>query len=105
MDERLTKPPIVGLTTILCASPNQVSSRVGEEAAILDLDSSVYFGLDSVGARVFELLQQPTRVDTVLGQVVEEYEVDEDTARGDLLALLGDLIDNRLVEVRGSDAP
>ena len=91
------------LATRACASSNEVSSRVGDEAAILDLDAGVYYALDPVGARIFELLQQPARLGDVLSTLLAEYEIDEETARGDLLAFVGDLQDKRLVVL--TDAP
>jgi hypothetical protein len=93
------------LSSVVCASPNEVSSRVGDEAAILDLDSAVYYGLDPVGARIFELLQKPVPLGEVLATLVAEYEVDEPTARTDLLTLVEDLLDKRLVVVTSGDAP
>jgi hypothetical protein len=93
----------VDLTTVVCASSNEVSSRVGDEAAILDLDAGVYYALDSVGARIFELLQQPARLGDVLSTLLGEYEIDEETLHHDLLAFVSDLQDKRLVVL--ADAP
>ena len=95
---------MLDLRTVVRVSDNQVSSRVGDEAAILDLDSSVYFGLDPVGARIFELLAEPTSLAAVLDKVVAEYTVDADTARADLLALVSDLLARKLVVVQVGDA-
>jgi hypothetical protein len=92
------------LSMVCCAGPNQMSSRVGDEVAILDLERSIYFGLDPVGARIWELLQQPTALAAVLQAVLAEFEVDEATARVDLLALVDALLEQRLVEVRPGDA-
>ena len=57
-----------------------------------------------MGARIWELLQEPTALDTVLQAVLAEFEVDEATARVDLLALVDALLEQRLVEVRPGDA-
>ena len=78
---------------------------MGDEAVILDLDRSMYYSLDPVGARVFELLAQPTPLRDVLSTLLAEFEVDEPTARTDLLALVEDLLQNRLVVVAPPDAP
>jgi hypothetical protein len=88
----------LSLETVVCARSNQVSSRVGDEMVILDLDSSLYYALEPVGARIFELLQQPTRLDAVLQAMVAEFEVDAETARADLLALVDTLVAQKLVE-------
>lgn len=92
------------LSMVCCAGPNQVSSRVGDEVAILDLDRSLYFGLDPVGARIWELLQEPTALAGVLDAVLAEFEVEEALARSDLLALVDELLAQRLLEVRPGDA-
>jgi hypothetical protein len=90
------------LTDVVCVTANQMASRVGDELAILDLDRSVYYGLDAVGARVWELLQTPTALSAVLSAVVEEFEVDREVASVDLLALVDELVDKDLVEFRPS---
>jgi hypothetical protein len=92
------------LSMVCCAGPNQVSSRVGDEVAILDQDRSVYFGLDPVGARIWELLQEPIELVRVLEAVLAEFEVDEVTARTDLLALADELLAQKLIEARPGDA-
>jgi hypothetical protein len=95
----------VALNAVVCASPNQVSARVGDEVAVLDLDLSVYYGLDPVAARIFELLQEPAALEDVLATVLDEFEVDLPTARADLLAFVDDLLDRKLAVVQAGDAP
>jgi len=102
MAELSPDPPPLSLETFVCARTNQVSSRVGEEMVILDLDSSLYYSLDPVGARIFELVQQPTPLDAVLDAMFAEFDVDAQTARTDLLALVDTLITQKLVETRPS---
>ena len=99
----MTSRKQLALTDIVSVRANQMASRVGDDLAILDLDRSVYYGLDFVGARIWELLQEPTELSTVLSVVVEEFEVDDATARADLLALVHELCDKQLVEVHAID--
>jgi hypothetical protein len=99
------QPPPHSRATVVCATSNQVSSRVGDEIVILDLDSCLYYSLDPVGARIFELLERPTPLDAVLDTVVAEFDVDARTARADLLALVDTLVAQKLVEARPTGAP
>jgi coenzyme PQQ synthesis protein D (PqqD) len=85
-------------STVLVAAREQVSAEVEGEAVILNLADGVYYGLDGVGARVWELLRQPRSVAELCDTLVAEYEVDAETARRDLLELLGELSARRLVE-------
>ena len=89
-----------GWDAVVCAGPNQMSSPIGDDVAILGLDRGEYYGLNPTGARIWELLQKPIRVRDIHAAVVEEFEVDADTAREDLFALLGQLREAGLIVVR-----
>jgi hypothetical protein len=82
------------------AVERQVSSDLGGEVAILDLASGMYYGLDEVGARVWELIRKPRVVEEVVGVILDEYDVGAKEGRDDVLALLQELADKGLVEVR-----
>jgi hypothetical protein len=84
--------------TVLVAVRDQVSCDLQGEAAILNLATGIYYGLDQVGASVWQQLQTPARVVDVCDQLVATYAVDRTTAHADLLELLAQLLDEGLVE-------
>jgi hypothetical protein len=91
---------IVSKDMTVVAAKGQVSSDLGGEVAILDLERGTYYGLDEVGARIWQLVQDPTVVGEVQAKVVEEYDVEPARAERDVLALLQRLVDEGLVEVQ-----
>lgn len=82
------------------ASPEQVSCPLGDESAILNLKNTVYYGLNSVGARIWELLQQPKSVAEIRDVLLEEFEVGAERCERDLLDLLRKLLAEGLIEVK-----
>ena len=94
----------LSLHTIVVAASEQVSCPLGEESAILNLKNSVYYGMNPVGARVWDLLQQPKSVTELRNALLEEFEVDEVRCEGDLLALLETMRSEGLIEIRGAAA-
>ena len=74
------------LSTVV-AVKDQVSSDLGGEVAILDLTGGVYYGLDEVGSRIWELIQEPIVVNQIQATIVEEYDVDSVRVERDMLAL------------------
>ena len=86
--------------SVVCATKHQVSSRLDDEVAILELERGVYYGLSRVGVRIWDLIQEPTRVRDVEDRLVSEYDVDAERCRADLLALLDSLKEAGLVEER-----
>ena len=83
----------------LIVSPQVVARQVGNETIILDLESGNYFGLDSVGARVWQLIEAGKSLAAVRDTMVEEYEVSLDVLERDVLALAGDLVEKKLISV------
>lgn len=94
----------LSLHTVVVAAAEQVSCPLGEEAAILNLKNSVYYGINPVGARVWELLKQPKRVSELRDVLLDEYEVDQERCSHDLLALLENMRREGLIEVQRSAA-
>jgi len=94
----------LSLYTVVVASAEQISCPLGEEAAILNLKNSVYYGMNPVGARVWELLKQPKSVSELRDVLLDEYEVDQERCAQDLLALLQKMRDEGLIEVRAAAA-
>ncbi len=87
--------------SIVMVSKDQVSSDLGEgETAILDLRSGTYYGLDAVGARIWNLIQEPKTIGEIRNVLASEYDVEPKRCERDLLALLQRLADEGLVEVR-----
>jgi len=94
---------VSGQSTVVAAK-DQVSCDLAGEAAILNLESGAYYGLDAVGARVWHLLQEPRTVQDIRETLLMEYEVEADRCERDLLALLQDLAAAGLIEVRDEPA-
>ena len=86
--------------TTVVATPEQVSSDLAGESVILNLKTGMYFGLNEVGASVWNLLQQPRSVTDICTQILDEYEVDSEQCERDILTLLNELIESDLIEIK-----
>jgi len=68
-----------------------MARQLGEETVILDLESGTYFGLDPVGARIWQLLKEGKSLSEICEAMLEEYEVSREELERDALALAQDL--------------
>src|SRR5437879_4460879 len=71
---------------------------LGDEVAILHLGSGLYYGLNSVGARVWALLQEPRSVQDLAAAIQREYEVNQLRCETDLASFLSALAAAALIE-------
>lgn len=86
-------------------SDDVVFRILGDEAVILNLASGVYFGLDSVGTRMWQLMSEHASKDKVVEALLGEYEVEEKKLRDDLDDLIRQLSEKGLVKTDGQEAP
>ena len=72
-------------------------SQLQEESVILNLDSERYYGLDDIGTRFLSVLTSSESIEAAYERLRDEYEVDPQVLRNDLLALVEKLIDQGLL--------
>jgi hypothetical protein len=87
--------------SIVIATAEQVSCSLGDESAILNLKNTVYYGLDPIGSRIWDLMQKPISVAELRDALLEEYLVEAGRCERDLLDLLAKLHAEGLIELRG----
>lgn len=92
-------PPRLDGDTVLHATDGVLRRSAGDETVLLDLESEEFYGLDGVGARVFELLAEPRSVRALIDTLHTEYAVERDVLSTDLLSLVTELVQRRLVVV------
>ncbi|MGA2410630.1 MAG: PqqD family peptide modification chaperone [Candidatus Binataceae bacterium] len=96
----LSQSATLSLDSVVCAAADQISCDLGGEAAILNLKSGTYYGLDTVGAFIWNKLAEPQPVSAIAAAIIDQYEVDRERCEADLLVLLKQLDDRGLIEVR-----
>ena len=84
------------------ATDNVLFQDLHGEGVLLNLKTGVYFGLDPVGARIWQLLEKPTILSRILESLLTEYDVAREPCAQDLLVLVAEMEQQELVAL--SDA-
>jgi predicted anti-sigma-YlaC factor YlaD len=71
---------------------------VGDEVVALDVADSTYLAVGPVGAAMWPKLAEGTDLAELVGLVLKAFAVDEETARRDIVAFLGELRGRDLLE-------
>jgi len=79
-----------------------VSCDLDGEAAILNVRTGVYYGLDEVGASVWRIMREPRTLAEIIKRITSEYDVDPPQCENDLISLLSELAKHGLVEISES---
>ena len=80
--------------------PAQVMARqVGDETVILDLGSGTYFGLDPVGARIWQLIGEGNTLGEICDTMLDEYDVAREALERDVVELADKLLEQKLISI------
>ena len=74
-------------------------SNLQDESVFLNLESERYFGLDNVGTRMFAALTNSDSIEAAYQLLADEYDVDREVLRHDLIALVEHLLQQGLVKI------
>lgn len=83
-------------------SEEALSQEVNGETVILDLKSEQYFGLDEVGTRIWQLLEEHGDLQKTFDIMLEEFDVAEDRLKEDMNKLLDQLAESGLIHFEDS---
>ena len=85
--------------SVISVTKEAVHCDVEDEVVILGLKDGVYYGLNPVGAFIWNIIQEPKTVAEIRDAVLEEYDVEKEVCEKDLMELLTELSDKGLVEI------
>ena len=75
------------------------ASEIDNEVVMMHIKTGKYYGLDDIGSRIWEMMEEKIRVEDLIQQLLEEYEVSEEECTRDVLELLENLQTNDLILV------
>ncbi len=93
----------VSLASTIRINDDVLFNDLQGEIVILSPKTGVYFGLDPVGTRAWQLIQYHGRLGAVRDAMLKEYEVSAERLWEDLQDLITRMVDNGLVEVIDED--
>lgn len=86
-------------SSVSVSSEVLVQELPDDELIFLDLRTEAYFGLDSVGTRMYRALTETSTVEAAYERLVSEFEVEPSRLRQDLRAFVERLVERGLLEL------
>ncbi len=78
-----------------------VVSDIDDEKVMMSVEKGQYYNLDTVGSRVWELIDKPIKVSELIDALLLKYDVDRETCERDVLTFLEELHEDGILQVEG----
>ncbi len=90
----------INLDTHISIPDTVYTQEIGEETILLDTHGGRYFGLDTVGTRMWQLLRQYRNLRPAYETLLAEYDVNPEQLEIDFLTLVQKMVDHGLAYIR-----
>jgi hypothetical protein len=74
-------------------------NKLDDEVVMMSAQKGEYYGLDSIGSRIWEIIQEPVEISQIVKILLNEYEISEEQCTTDVTAFLNELLNKELIAI------
>lgn len=94
------KKQVINENLSVVQATDVVTAEIDGETLMMRIENGMYYGLDNIGSRVWELITEPRQVSHLIEYLFETYEVEKAQCQSDTLELLNQLFAEGLIRIR-----
>lgn len=84
--------------TIVCQSREIDATNLNGETVMMNLDKGEYFGLNTIGSRIWNIVSEEITIKDIVNILLNEYEIDNDTCEKSVIDFLKELQTAELIK-------
>ena len=89
----------LSLDTMVVQNKQIFASELDDDVVMANFDREKYYGLNGVGARIWQLIQTPTAVALICGHLMEEFDVDATTCQREVVAFVREMLNAEIATI------
>ncbi len=98
--EQAMKKKEITTETVISQIEEIVASDIDGETVMMSVENGKYYGLDDIGSRIWELIEQPIKVSDLIDTLLKRFDVDREACKRDVLIFINELNEDRILQVR-----
>ena len=88
---------IVKLQSVISRNPEIIHSAMDGEVVMMSVDQGLFFGIDTIGAHIWNLLETPAKVEDLIEKLVTSYDGERSVCENDTLRFLNDMLMKKVI--------
>ena len=90
----------LSLDSIIVRNNDIVFSDIDGDVIMMSIQKGKYYSMEEIGSRIWELIKDDMEVSTLCKVLCEEYNIEKEQCKIDVLKFLNDLAEENLIHVR-----
>lgn len=89
-------------SSLICQGTGNIVSNMENEKVLLSVKNSKYYNLGEVGGAIWDLIEKPLALNSIVSTLMSEYEIDYTQCEEQVIAFLEILSTEGLIELKGN---
>lgn len=87
----------IAVTDVMKRKDDQITADVDGEVVMMSIEQGEYYGLDTIGSRIWGLYSEPKTIEQVVDTLINEYDVDRESCINDVMLFVEKLVAKDLI--------
>ena len=87
----------VNLQSVISRNPEIIHSAMDGEVVMMSVDQGLFFGIDTIGIHIWNLLETPVKVEELIEKLMSRYKVEKADCENDTLLFLNDMLLKKVI--------
>ncbi len=85
----------LSMKSVVCRSSDIVTSEIDDSIVMMSVSAGTFYGLNAVGSAIWQFVERPTTVATIITHISAEFEVSEAQCQDDILTFIEAMLDKK----------
>lgn len=104
MNDETAKFEPASTNSVVVRDSEPIFTTIDNEVVMMSPRQQAYFGLGTVGSEIWNAIEKPRRVSDICVVLQQEFEVNPDVCRREVLAFINDLLERGLARIVSDEA-
>lgn len=84
---------------IIQKSDNSIESTIDGDIVLMNLDNNEYYSMDDIGSAIWNMLNEPRSINSLIEELMKQYKVDREVCAKDTMKFLEQLYDKGIIKI------
>lgn len=95
----MSKVNLIEISSVVSQKRGLDTTDLEGEAVMMDIDKGKYYNFNSVGSRIWELIEKPISVEEITAELLKEFDIDEKKCEASVINFINRLNANELITI------
>lgn len=95
----MSKVNLIEISSVVSQKRGLDTTDLEGEAVMMDIDKGKYYNFNSVGSRIWELIEKPIPVKEITAELLKEFDIDEKKCEASVINFINRLNENELITI------